>query len=107
MVSSNLNFFEIPKFRRGGSIGVFVKKSIFQKCSKFIITHSNDLLKKIYNTSKSGDVEFPIFGDSFIFTKFWKNDVFWKKSHVVLLLEVSSMLLTNTRVNLLYPSSFS
>jgi hypothetical protein len=62
---------------------------------------------KIYNISESGDVEFPIFGDSFIFTKFWKNEFFWKKPAVVLDLEVSPMLLTNTGVNLQYPSSFS
>jgi hypothetical protein len=30
------------------------------------------MLNKIYNVSESGDVEFPIFVDSFIFTKFEK-----------------------------------
>jgi hypothetical protein len=107
MISSNLNFFEILKFLQGGGIGVFVKNSIFQKCPKFIITHNNELLDKVYNISESGDLEFPIFGDSFIFTKFWRNEFFWKKFRVALVLEVSTMLLTNTRVNLQYPSSFS
>jgi hypothetical protein len=107
MISSNLNFFEILKFRQGGGIGVFGKYSIFGKCPKFIIPHNNELLNKIYFMSESGDVQFPFFGDSFIFTKFWKNEYFWKKSRVVLVLEVSPMLLTNTGVNLQYPSSFS
>jgi hypothetical protein len=93
MVSCNLNFFEILKFRQGGGIGVFVKILTFQKCPKFIIPRSNELFNKIYNISESGDVEFPIFGDSFIFTKLWKNEVIWKKSRVVLLLEVTPMLL--------------
>jgi hypothetical protein len=86
MISGNLNFFEILKFRQGGGIGVFVKNSISQKCPKFIILHNNELLNKVFNISESGDVEFPIFGDSFIFTKFWKNEFFWKKSIVVLVL---------------------
>jgi hypothetical protein len=107
MISSNLNFFKILKFRQRGGIGVFVKISILQKCPHFIIPHNNELINKIYNISESGDVEFPIFGDSFIFTKFWKNGFFWKKIRVALVLEISPMLLTNTRVNLQYPSSFS
>jgi hypothetical protein len=107
MISSKINFFEILKFRQGGSIGVFVKNSIFQKCPKFIIPQCNEKLIIIYNIYVSGVVKFPIFVDSFIFTKFWKNDILWKKSRVVLLLEVSPMLLTNKRVNLQYPSSFS
>jgi hypothetical protein len=76
-----------------------VKISIIQKCPKFIILQYNELFIIIYNISESGDVEFPIFGDSFIFTKFWKNEFFWKKPGVVLVLEVSPMLLTNRRVN--------
>jgi hypothetical protein len=107
MISSNLIFFEILKFRLGEGIGVFVKNSISQKCPKFIIPHNNELLNKIYNISEPGGVEFPIFGVSFIFTKFWKNEFFWKKSRVVLVLVVSPMLLTHTRVNLQFPSSFS
>jgi hypothetical protein len=107
MISSNFNFFEILKFRQGGGIGVFVKISILQKCPKIIILQYNELFIIICNVSEPGDVEFPIFGDSFIFTRFWKNEYFWKKSRVVLVLEVSPMLLTNTRVNLQYPSSFS
>jgi hypothetical protein len=80
MISSNLNFFEILKFRQGGGIGFFVKNSIFQKCPKFIILHNNESLKKIYNISESGDVEFPIFGDSFILSKFRKISLFEKVS---------------------------
>jgi hypothetical protein len=72
MISCNFNFFEILKFPQGGGIGVFVKNSILQKNPKFIIPHNNELLNKIYNMSESGDVEFPFFGDSFIFTKFCK-----------------------------------
>jgi hypothetical protein len=108
MISSNLNYFETLKFRqRGGGIGVFVKNSIFQKCPKFIIPHNNELFNKICHISESGEVEFPIFWDIFIFTKFRINEFFWKKSRVVLVLEVSPMLLTNTRVNLQYMSSSS
>jgi hypothetical protein len=70
IVSCYLIFFEILKFRQGGGIDVFVKNSIFQKCLKFIISHSNKLLYIIYNVSESGDVEFPIFGDIFSFMKF-------------------------------------
>jgi hypothetical protein len=88
-------------------IGVLVKNSISQKFLKFIILHINELLNKIYNISESGDVEFPFFEDSFIFTEFWKNEFFWNKSRFALVLVVSPMLLTNTRVNLQYPSSFS
>jgi hypothetical protein len=99
MISSNLNFFEILKFRQGGGIGVFVKNSILQKCPKFIISHNNEFLNKIYNISESGDVAFPLFGDSVILTKFWKNEFFWKKSRVVPVLEVSPMLLTINGVN--------
>jgi hypothetical protein len=106
MISSNSIFFEILKFRQGG-IGVFVKNSILQKCPKFIILHNNELLNKIFNISESGDVEFFIFGDSFIFTKFWKNEFFWKKSRVVLVFGVLPMLLTITGVHWQYPSSFS
>jgi hypothetical protein len=102
-----LSFFEILKFRQGGDIGVFVKISIFQKCPKFIILQYNELFIIIYNVSVSGVVKFPIFGDSFIFTKFWKNEFFWKKFLVALVLEGSPMLLTNTRFNLQYPSRFS
>jgi hypothetical protein len=107
MISSNLNFFKILKFRQQGGIGVFVNNSILQKCPKFIIPHYNELFNKIYNISESGDVEFTIFLDSFIFTKFWMNEFFCKKSRVVLDLVVSPMLLTNTGVNLPNPSSFS
>jgi hypothetical protein len=79
MISSNLNFFEILKFRQGRGIGVFVKILILQKCPKFIILLYNELFIIIYNISESGDVEFPNFGDSFIFTKFWKNEFFLEK----------------------------
>jgi hypothetical protein len=89
MIPSNLNFFEILKFCQGGSIGVFVKNSTFQQYPKFIIPHNNELVNKINNISESGDAEFPIFGDSFIFTKFRKNEFIWKLSRVVLVLEVS------------------
>jgi hypothetical protein len=106
MISSNKNFFEILKFRQIGGIGVFEKNSIFHKCPKFIILHNNELLNKIYNIYESGDVEFQIFGNRFIFTKFWKNEFFWKMSRVVVVLMVSPMLLTNARVILQYPSSF-
>jgi hypothetical protein len=99
MISCNLNFFEILIFRKGGGFGVSVKISILQKCHKFIFLYNFELLNKIYNISESGDVEFPIYEDSFIFTKFWKNKYFWKKSRVVLVMEVSPMLLTNTGVN--------
>jgi hypothetical protein len=105
MVSCNLNFFKILKFRQG--YGRFYEKQDFPKCPKFIIPQYNEFFIIIYNISESGDVEFPIFGDSFIFTKLWKNEVIWKKSRVVLLLEVTPMLLKKTRVNLQYPSSFS
>jgi hypothetical protein len=91
----------------GVSVSVFVKNSIFQKCPKLIIPHNNELLNKIYNISESGDVEFPIFGYIFIFMIFWKNEFFWKKSRVELVLEVSPMPLKTTRVNLQYPSGFS
>jgi hypothetical protein len=78
MISSNWNFFEILKFRQ--SIGVFVKNSIFQKCPKFVIPHNNEFFNKIYNISEYGEVEFPIFGDSLIFTKFWNNEFFLEKA---------------------------
>jgi hypothetical protein len=55
--------------------------------------HSNVLLNNIYNISESGDVEFPIFGDSFIFMKFWRDEFFWKKSRVLLVLAVLRVLL--------------
>jgi hypothetical protein len=100
-------FSKFWNFVKGGGIGVFVKNSILQKCPKFIILQYNELFIIIYNISESGDVEFPNFGDSFIFTKFWKIEFFWKKSRVVVVLEVSPMLLTNTGVNWQYPSSFS
>jgi hypothetical protein len=80
MISNNLNFFEILKFRQGGGIGVFVKNSIFQKCPKLIILHNNESLNKIYNISESGDVEFSIFGDGFILSKFCKISFFEKVS---------------------------
>jgi hypothetical protein len=67
MISSNLNFFEILKFRQGGGIGVFVKISILQKCPKFIILQYNELFIIIYNISESGDVEFAIFGDYYYY----------------------------------------
>jgi hypothetical protein len=79
MIPSNLNFFEILKFRLGGGIGLFEKNSIFQKCPKIIIPHNNELINKICNISKSGDVESPIFRDSFIFSKFWKYEFFLEK----------------------------
>jgi hypothetical protein len=79
IVSCFLIFFEILKFRLGGGIDVFVKNSIFQKCHKLIIPHSNKLLNKIYNISQSGDVEFPFFGDTFIFMKFCWNGFFLEK----------------------------
>jgi hypothetical protein len=107
MNSSNLKFFEILKFRQGGGIGVFLKISIIQKFPKFIILQFNEFFIIIYNISVLGVVKFPFFRDSFIFTKFWKLSFFWKKSRVVLVLVVSPMLLTNTRVTLQYPSSFS
>jgi hypothetical protein len=103
----NLIFSKFWNFVKGGGIGVFVKISILQKCPKFVILQYNELLIIICNVSEPGDVEFPIFREGFIFTKFWKNEFFWKKSRVVLVLEVSPMLLTNTRVNSQYPSSFS
>jgi hypothetical protein len=78
MISSNLNFFEILKFRQGGGIGVFVKISILQKRPKFIILQYNELFIIICNVSEPGDVEFPIFRERFIFTKFWKNEFFGK-----------------------------
>jgi hypothetical protein len=78
MISSNLNFFQILKFREGG-MGVFVKNSIYQKCPKFIFPHNNEFLNKIYNISESGDKEFPIFRDSFIFTKFCEKEFFLEK----------------------------
>jgi hypothetical protein len=107
MISSNLNFFEILKFAQGGGIGVFGKNSIFQKCPKFIILQYNELFIIIYNISVSGIVKFPIFGDCFIFYEILEKWVFWKKSRVVLVLGVSLMLLTQTRVSLQYPSCFS
>jgi hypothetical protein len=87
MVSSYLNFFEILKFRQGGvkvnaGICVFCEKLDFSKKSQFLIPQYNELLIILFNFSESGDVEFPIFGDSFIFPKFWKNEFFWKKSRV-------------------------
>jgi hypothetical protein len=106
MISRNLNFFEFLKFRQGGGIGVFVKNSIFQKFSKFIIPHNNELVNKTYNISESGGVEFPIFGVRFIFTKFCKNEFsFWKKSRILLVLAVLRVLPTNTWVYLQYSSS--
>jgi hypothetical protein len=63
---------------------MLLTNTIFQKCPKLIIPYNNELLNKIYNISESGDEEFPIFGDSFNFTKFWKNEFFWKKFRVVL-----------------------
>jgi hypothetical protein len=42
MISSNLNFFEILKFRQGRGIDVFVKNSFYQICPKFIILHNNE-----------------------------------------------------------------
>jgi hypothetical protein len=107
MISSNLNFLEMLKFRQEGGMGFFVKNSFNQKCPKFIILHYNELFIIISNISGPGIVKFPIFGDSFIFTNFWKNESFRKKFCVALVLEVSPMLHTNTGVNLQYPSSFS
>jgi hypothetical protein len=107
MISRNLNYFEILKIRQGGGIGVFVKNSIFQKCPKFRIPHNDEMLNKINNISESGDAEFPIFGDSFILTKFWKNEFLLDKVSRCIVLEVSPMLLTNTGFNFQYPSSSS
>jgi hypothetical protein len=85
----------------------FCENLNFTKCPKFIILQYNEFFIIIHNISVSGVVKFPIFGDSFIFPKFWKNESFWKKFRVALVLEVLPMLLTNTGVNLQYPSSFS
>jgi hypothetical protein len=81
MVSSYLNFFEILKFRQvaGRGIGVFVKNSIFQKCPNMILPKYDELLNIIYNISLWEAVKFPIFGDSLISKKYWKNEFFLEK----------------------------
>jgi hypothetical protein len=106
VIIRNLNFFEILKFRQGG-YWRFCEKLDFPKMSQFQNFVYIELFIIICNISVWGVVKFPIFWDSFIFTKFRKNEFFWKKFRVALVLEVSPMLLTNTRVNLQYPSSFS
>jgi hypothetical protein len=100
-------FFRNSEISSLGGFGVFVKNSNIQKCLNFLIPQYNELFIIIWTISVSGVVKFLIFWESFIFTKFWKTEFFWKKSGVVLVLEVSPMLLTNERFNLQYPSSFS
>jgi hypothetical protein len=75
-----------------------VKNSIFQKWRKFIHPQHNELLNIIYNVSMSAGVKFPIFGDSFISKKYWKNEFFFgKKARVLLVMAGLRVLLTNTR----------
>jgi hypothetical protein len=92
--------------RGGGGLAFLWKTRFFKNVSNSLFFNILNV-DHIYDISESGIVKFPIFGDSFIFPKFWKNEFFWKKSRVVLVLVVSPMGLTNTRVNLQYPSSFS
>jgi hypothetical protein len=82
MISSNLNFFEVLIFRQGGVYWRFREELDFSKMAQTHSSKYNVFLNLIYKVSKSGVLEFPIFEDSFMFTKFWKNESFWKKSPV-------------------------
>jgi hypothetical protein len=106
MISGNLNFFEILKFRQG-EVLAFFKNSNFPKCLKLIIPHTNEVLNKIYNISESGDVDFPIFGDIFIFPKFWKNEFFLEKVSLCTSFGGFTYAINKYESYLQYPSSFS
>jgi hypothetical protein len=102
MVSSGMNFFEIYKFRQRRAFGRFCLKFDSSKMSQIQSSTISCILK---HNNISVRVYFPIFVDSFIFTKFWKNEFLWKKSRVLLVLAVLRMLLTSTRGYLHNPSS--
>jgi hypothetical protein len=100
------DFFEILKLRQRGSLGVYLKKSSFQKCPKCIITYNYVFLNIIHNISVSGVFKFPIFEQISISTKFRQNlFFFWKLLSGLIVFAVLRIVLTNTFVYLQYASS--
>jgi hypothetical protein len=107
MVSSNLNFYEILKFCQRGGIGVFLKTSNFEKYPKCIITYNYVFLNIICNISMSGVLQFPIFEEISISTKFRQNLFFRKMFIVLLVFAVLRIIFTKSFVYLQYASSFT